>query len=56
VVGAGTGELEYALVPADDAALGNPGLRFERLRHRTCTGEVGEDPADIRGWTWPSRS
>jgi len=25
----------------------------ERLRHRTCTREVGEDPPDVRDWTWP---
>ena len=25
----------------------------ERLRHRTYTREVGEDPPDVRDWTWP---
>jgi xylulose-5-phosphate/fructose-6-phosphate phosphoketolase len=25
----------------------------ERLRHRAYTREHGEDPADIRDWTWP---
>jgi xylulose-5-phosphate/fructose-6-phosphate phosphoketolase len=25
----------------------------ERLRHRAYTREVGDDPADIRDWTWP---
>ena len=26
----------------------------ERLRHRAYTREVGDDPADIRDWTWPA--
>jgi xylulose-5-phosphate/fructose-6-phosphate phosphoketolase len=25
----------------------------ERLRHRAYTREVGDDPAEIRNWTWP---
>jgi xylulose-5-phosphate/fructose-6-phosphate phosphoketolase len=25
----------------------------ERLRHRTYTRERGDDPADVRDWTWP---
>jgi xylulose-5-phosphate/fructose-6-phosphate phosphoketolase len=25
----------------------------ERLRHRAYTREFGEDPDDVRGWTWP---
>jgi xylulose-5-phosphate/fructose-6-phosphate phosphoketolase len=25
----------------------------ERLRHRAYTREVGDDPPDIRDWTWP---
>jgi xylulose-5-phosphate/fructose-6-phosphate phosphoketolase len=25
----------------------------ERLRHRAYTREVGDDPADVRDWTWP---
>jgi xylulose-5-phosphate/fructose-6-phosphate phosphoketolase len=25
----------------------------ERLRHRQYTREVGDDPPDIREWTWP---
>ena len=25
----------------------------ERLRHRAYTREHGEDPPDVRGWTWP---
>jgi xylulose-5-phosphate/fructose-6-phosphate phosphoketolase len=26
----------------------------ERLHHRAYTREVGDDPPDIRDWTWPS--
>jgi xylulose-5-phosphate/fructose-6-phosphate phosphoketolase len=26
----------------------------ERLRHRAYTREVGDDPPDVRDWTWPS--
>jgi xylulose-5-phosphate/fructose-6-phosphate phosphoketolase len=26
----------------------------ERLRHRAYTRECGDDPADVRGWTWPA--
>jgi xylulose-5-phosphate/fructose-6-phosphate phosphoketolase len=26
----------------------------ERLRHRAYTREHGEDPADVRDWTWPA--
>jgi len=26
----------------------------ERLRHRAYTRETGDDPADIREWTWPA--
>jgi xylulose-5-phosphate/fructose-6-phosphate phosphoketolase len=26
----------------------------ERLRHRAYTREVGDDPADVRGWKWPA--
>jgi xylulose-5-phosphate/fructose-6-phosphate phosphoketolase len=26
----------------------------ERLRHRAYTREAGEDPADVRDWTWPT--
>jgi xylulose-5-phosphate/fructose-6-phosphate phosphoketolase len=25
----------------------------ERLRHRAYTREFGEDPEDVRKWTWP---
>jgi xylulose-5-phosphate/fructose-6-phosphate phosphoketolase len=25
----------------------------ERLRHREYTREVGDDPPDVRDWTWP---
>jgi xylulose-5-phosphate/fructose-6-phosphate phosphoketolase len=25
----------------------------ERLRHRAYTREVGDDPPDVRDWTWP---
>jgi xylulose-5-phosphate/fructose-6-phosphate phosphoketolase len=25
----------------------------ERLRHRAYTRDVGDDPPDIRDWTWP---
>jgi len=25
----------------------------ERLRHRAYTREVGDDPSDVRDWTWP---
>jgi xylulose-5-phosphate/fructose-6-phosphate phosphoketolase len=25
----------------------------ERLRHRAYTREHGEDPPDVRDWTWP---
>ena len=28
----------------------------ERLRHRAYTRDFGDDPADIRGWTWPASS
>ena len=28
----------------------------ERLRHRAYTREHGEDPADVRDWTWPALS
>ena len=28
-------------------------LADERLRHLACTREVGADPPDVRGWTWP---
>jgi xylulose-5-phosphate/fructose-6-phosphate phosphoketolase len=27
----------------------------ERLRHRAYTREHGEDPPELRGWTWPGR-
>ena len=27
----------------------------ERLRHRAYTREVGDDPPDIRDWTWPAQ-
>jgi xylulose-5-phosphate/fructose-6-phosphate phosphoketolase len=26
----------------------------ERLRHRAYTREIGDDPPDVRDWTWPS--
>jgi xylulose-5-phosphate/fructose-6-phosphate phosphoketolase len=26
----------------------------ERLRHRAYTREVGDDPPDVRDWTWPT--
>jgi xylulose-5-phosphate/fructose-6-phosphate phosphoketolase len=26
----------------------------ERLRHRAYTREVGDDPPEIRDWTWPA--
>ena len=25
----------------------------ERLRHRAYTREIGDDPPDVRDWTWP---
>jgi xylulose-5-phosphate/fructose-6-phosphate phosphoketolase len=25
----------------------------ERLRHRAYTREHGDDPAEVRDWTWP---
>jgi xylulose-5-phosphate/fructose-6-phosphate phosphoketolase len=25
----------------------------ERLRHRAYTRDHGEDPPDVRSWTWP---
>jgi xylulose-5-phosphate/fructose-6-phosphate phosphoketolase len=25
----------------------------ERLRHRAYTREVGDDPPELRDWTWP---
>jgi xylulose-5-phosphate/fructose-6-phosphate phosphoketolase len=25
----------------------------ERLRHRAYTREYGDDPEDVRSWTWP---
>jgi phosphoketolase len=25
----------------------------ERLRHRAYTRDVGDDPPDVRDWTWP---
>jgi xylulose-5-phosphate/fructose-6-phosphate phosphoketolase len=28
----------------------------ERLRHRAYTREFGDDPAEIREWTWPAAS
>jgi xylulose-5-phosphate/fructose-6-phosphate phosphoketolase len=28
----------------------------ERMRHRAYTRDVGEDPPDITGWTWPDAS
>jgi xylulose-5-phosphate/fructose-6-phosphate phosphoketolase len=28
-------------------------MEDERLRHRAYTREHGEDPADVRDWTWP---
>jgi xylulose-5-phosphate/fructose-6-phosphate phosphoketolase len=28
----------------------------ERLRHRAYTREFGDDPPDIRDWTWPART
>jgi len=28
----------------------------ERLRHRAYTREVGDDPPDVRDWTWPGSS
>jgi xylulose-5-phosphate/fructose-6-phosphate phosphoketolase len=28
----------------------------ERLRHRAYTREHGDDPADVRDWTWPRRA
>jgi len=28
----------------------------ERLRHRAYTREVGDDPPDVRDWTWPGKS
>jgi xylulose-5-phosphate/fructose-6-phosphate phosphoketolase len=28
----------------------------ERLRHRAYTREVGDDPPDVRDWTWPDTS
>jgi xylulose-5-phosphate/fructose-6-phosphate phosphoketolase len=28
----------------------------ERLRHRAYTREVGDDPPDVRDWTWPDQS
>jgi xylulose-5-phosphate/fructose-6-phosphate phosphoketolase len=27
----------------------------ERLRHRAYTREIGDDPPDVRDWTWPSK-
>ena len=30
-----------------------PGMADERLRHRAYTREHGDDPADVRDWTWP---
>jgi xylulose-5-phosphate/fructose-6-phosphate phosphoketolase len=29
------------------------GMADERLRHRAYTREVGDDPPDVRDWTWP---
>jgi xylulose-5-phosphate/fructose-6-phosphate phosphoketolase len=29
-------------------------MEDERLRHRAYTREFGDDPADVRDWTWPS--
>jgi xylulose-5-phosphate/fructose-6-phosphate phosphoketolase len=26
----------------------------ERLRHRACTRETGDDMADVRDWIWPA--
>jgi xylulose-5-phosphate/fructose-6-phosphate phosphoketolase len=28
----------------------------ERLRHPAYTREVGNDPSDVRDWTWPGAS
>ena len=31
-------------------------LTDERLRHRAYTREVGDDPPDVRDWTWPANT
>jgi xylulose-5-phosphate/fructose-6-phosphate phosphoketolase len=31
-------------------------LTDERLRHRAYTREVGDDPRDVRDWTWPAKT
>ena len=31
-------------------------LTDERLRHRAYTREVGDDPPDVRDWTWPAKT
>jgi xylulose-5-phosphate/fructose-6-phosphate phosphoketolase len=28
----------------------------DRLRHRAYTREHGDDPPDVRDWTWPGRA
>jgi xylulose-5-phosphate/fructose-6-phosphate phosphoketolase len=28
----------------------------ERLRHRAYTREHGDDPPDVRDWTWPGNT
>jgi xylulose-5-phosphate/fructose-6-phosphate phosphoketolase len=30
-------------------------MEDERLRHRAYTREVGDDPPDVRDWTWPGQ-
>jgi xylulose-5-phosphate/fructose-6-phosphate phosphoketolase len=37
----------------DRAAHVRQAMVDERLRHRAYTREVGEDPPELRGWSWP---
>jgi xylulose-5-phosphate/fructose-6-phosphate phosphoketolase len=39
---------------ADRAAQLRQRMFDERLRHRAYTREVGDDPPDVRDWTWPA--
>jgi phosphoketolase len=52
--------LEHVIDRVKRLGSGASGLRQqmvdERLRHRAYTGEVGDDPRDVRDWTWPGSS
>jgi xylulose-5-phosphate/fructose-6-phosphate phosphoketolase len=38
---------------AESAAHLRQAMEDQRLAHRGYTREVGDDPPDVRDWTWP---